>query len=140
MKSSKISIGICLKSLVVLLAIHFAPAAGASDNAATLAIHPAQPVQEALFRDWLLSRCIARSDNVGALPADAHRAAAFYAAKSRLPAGAFTAGDALIDRFLDRPFRGPVEGSYHTVACIDLYQSGEARRLFDRFAAQLEDQ
>lgn len=138
MKSSKNSIGICLKSLLVLVAVNVGSGARASDNAATLAIHPAEPVQEALFRNWLFSRCIAKADSASALSADAHRSAALYAGKSLLPAAAYSAGDALIDRFLDRPFTGPVAGSYHTVACIDLYHSGEAGRLFARFAAQLD--
>lgn len=77
------------------------------------------------LKQWALSRCIAKAANGGDFADDASRTAAALLERSSAEIQVYEKLDALVDSFLSRNSKGSVDGSYHTLDCIELFNSSE---------------
>lgn len=113
----------------VLLLLVMAPALQAEP-----AVLPqtSQYSQKQLLKNWALSRCLGEISDNEAVAADANRSAAGYFEFSSVPVEGFEKLSALVGKYAGARYRGSVEGSFHTMQCIDLFHSAELERLVTR--------
>ena len=82
--------------------------------------------QEALYKNWLTSRCIGKS----------FRSASAYLELSKLPMDAFEQGEKLAEQYANKNSQGSVQGTYHTLDCLSLQSASEANVIFSRYSNQ----
>ncbi|MGM7649979.1 hypothetical protein C3458_01260 [Serratia marcescens] len=92
--------------------------------------------QEALYKNWLVSRCIGKSTDSVKTKQDAFRSAAAYLELSELPLDAFEQGEKLAEQYVNKNNQGSVKGSYHILACLSLQSASEANVIFSRYSSQ----
>ncbi|MEW7000800.1 type VI secretion system amidase immunity protein Tai4 [Serratia ureilytica] len=85
--------------------------------------------QEALYKNWLVSRCIGKSTDLVKTKQDAFRSAA-YLELSKLPMDAFEQGEKLAEQYANKNSQGSVQGTYHTLDCLSLQSASEANVIF----------
>ncbi|CUY59562.1 T6SS amidase immunity protein Tai4 family protein [Serratia marcescens] len=91
--------------------------------------------QEALYKNWLVSRCIGKSTDLVKTKQDAFRSAA-YLELSKLPMDAFEQGEKLAEQYANKNSQGSVQGTYHTLDCLSLQSASEANVIFSRYSNQ----
>ncbi|CAI2422359.1 Uncharacterised protein [Serratia ficaria] len=96
--------------------------------------------QEALYQNWLISRCLGKFTDSENTRQDALRSASAYLEFSTLPLIAFEKGEKLIERYLKEKSTGSVPGSYHTLACLRLSHSKEANDIFTAYEKSAPNQ
>lgn len=89
--------------------------------------------QETMYNNWLVSRCIGKSTDSEKTREDAFRSASAYLEFSKLPIDAFDKGEELVSQTLQKHSQGSVKGSYHTMECLSLPQSAEAKIIFKKY-------
>ncbi|CAI1652591.1 Uncharacterised protein [Serratia quinivorans] len=89
--------------------------------------------QETIYNNWLVSRCIGKSTDSEKTREDAFRSASAYLEFSKLPIDAFDKGEELVSQTLQKHSQGSVKGSYHTMECLSLSQSAEAKIIFKKY-------
>ena len=89
-------------------------------------------VQKDIYKNWVLSRCLSKAFPNEPLKQDALNSASAYLETSNLPVDAFTNADPLIDNFLQRNYQGSIPGTFNTKKCIDLFNSDELERLYQK--------
>ena len=89
--------------------------------------------QETIYNNWLVSRCIGKSTDSEKTREDAFRSASAYLEFSKLPIDAFDKGEELVSQTLQKHSQGSVKGSYHTMECLSLPQSAEAKIIFKKY-------
>ena len=114
-----------LLCLILLLPMLAANAAGSATSSYS---------QKALFKNWSLSRCIAKAYPNGPIVDDAEITAAAYLELSDVPIEAFDEVKRLVDKYLARPYDGSVKSPYHTMKCIDLFYGKELDALWRKYA------
>ncbi|HEJ1089261.1 TPA: hypothetical protein SLP28_002239 [Serratia marcescens] len=92
--------------------------------------------QEALYKNWLVSRCIGKSTDSVKTKQDAFRSAAAYLELSKLPMDAFEQGEKLAEQYANKNSQGSVQGTYHTLDCLSLQSASEANVIFSRYSNQ----
>jgi len=89
--------------------------------------------QEAIYSNWLVSRCLGKATDSEKTREDAFRSASAYLEFSKLPLDAFNKGEELVSQSLQKHAQGSVKGSYHTLECLSLPQSAEAKVIFKKY-------
>ncbi|HGM5453915.1 T6SS amidase immunity protein Tai4 family protein [Serratia marcescens] len=90
--------------------------------------------QSEIYENWLVSRCIGKSTDSEKTKQDAFRSASAYLEFSKLPMDAFEQGEKLAEQYANKNSQGSVKGSYHTLDCLSLQNSSEAKAIFERYS------
>ncbi|MGK0664684.1 T6SS amidase immunity protein Tai4 family protein [uncultured Serratia sp.] len=86
--------------------------------------------QEALYKNWLVSRCLGKFTDSENTRKDAFRSASAYLEFSKLPLSAFEEGEKLVESYLTQERQAATTDSYHTLECLALSQSKDAHKTF----------
>lgn len=89
----------------------------------------AAPGEEAILKDWALSRCLYHAYRGQPASDDAARAAAVYLEQADSGMGVHERLEQLAKAAAVRPAAGSVPGSYRTLNCIAFYKSRELARI-----------
>jgi len=86
--------------------------------------------QKTLYKNWVLSRCLAYIVDDNNQKKDAFNTASAYLEVSNLPVEYFSASETLIQQFISLKYQGSISGSFNTKKCIDLFSSNELDYLY----------
>ncbi len=76
-----------------------------------------------IFKNWVLSRCIAKAYSADATKRDAEISASAYLEYGFSSIEMYEKGEMLVDEYLARNYSGSIDGKYNTMKCIDLFHS-----------------
>ncbi|SQD77192.1 T6SS amidase immunity protein Tai4 family protein [Moritella yayanosii] len=86
--------------------------------------------QKTLYKNWVLSRCLAAIVDDKKQKKDAFNTASAYLEVSNLPVEYFLASETLMQQFISLEYQGSISGSFNTKKCIDLFGSKELDNLY----------
>jgi hypothetical protein len=85
--------------------------------------------QKILFKNWTLSRCLAKAYPSPISKDDAEATASAFLEFSKFSLDANEKAEVLVDKFLSKKYDGAVKSNYNTMKCIDLFHSKELDNL-----------
>ncbi len=85
--------------------------------------------QQVIFKNWILSRCLAKAYVSEEARNDAQISASAYLEFGKAPIEMYEKADALVEQYLAKKYEGSVKGEFKTMKCIDLFHSKEVERL-----------
>lgn len=92
--------------------------------------------QNMLFKNWILSRCLAKAYPSEESKNDAQISASAYLEFGKAPIEAYEQAEALVEKQLSKKYEGSVKSEFNTMKCIDLYHGKEAEKLARKYAGK----
>lgn len=90
--------------------------------------------QNVLFKNWVLSRCLAKAYSSDESKKDAEVTASAYLEFGKAGIEAYEKADVLVGKYLATTYDGSVHSSYNTMKCIDLFHSRDLDSLAKKYA------